>query len=384
MPRRPFAHRRGLRRLDWAAVMFVVVCGGALSTFALSTTPWRPGQPNAAPLRHDPASPGRDEGKPLRLWVDTDAACGTGWRRAPDDCLAVLALASTPGVTIVGISTTHGNGPLHETDAVMRELAAQLPRQGIASPPVHQGCDMAITDCLAIGSGAGAMVALIKAASNRPLTYLALGPLTNLGAALRLDPNLADRIERVVAVMGRQPGHRFHPAQGHSRVGLMFGHGPVFNDFNADSDLAAVAEVLRAGVSLHLVPYAAGRQWLYTERDLAALSLQGQASQWVAERSTAWLGFWKRVVGLDGFHPFDLVAADYLLRPERHRCARVDAWVAKDPRLVFLNGKRSLIVAQNHGRPEMPPDGTALYCDRFDIEPDSEPGIDSEIRQAKS
>jgi hypothetical protein len=62
---------------------------------------------------------------------------------------------------------------------------------------------------------------------------VALGPLTNLAAVLDARPELRSRVARVVAVMGRRPGHVFHPAEG-AGGGLLFGHGPVFRDFNFD------------------------------------------------------------------------------------------------------------------------------------------------------
>lgn len=94
--------------------------------------------------------------------------------------------------------------------------------------------------------GAGstpASEALIVALETGPLTILALGPLTNIAQALTARPDLVANIARLIAVMGRRQGHLFHPAEGEGH-GILFGHGPVFRDFNFDQDREAAARVL--------------------------------------------------------------------------------------------------------------------------------------------
>lgn len=46
---------------------------------------------------------------PNRVWTDTDAACGTGPRVDPDDCLAFQALIEDSRINVVGVSTGMGN-----------------------------------------------------------------------------------------------------------------------------------------------------------------------------------------------------------------------------------------------------------------------------------
>ena len=41
---------------------------------------------------------------------------------------------------------------------------------------------------------------------------------------------------------------------------------------------------------------------------------------------------WAHVVGLDGFYPFDALAAAYAIEPKLFGCAAVAVWVAKDGR----------------------------------------------------
>jgi inosine-uridine nucleoside N-ribohydrolase len=196
------------------------------------------------------------------------------------------------------------------------------------------------------------------------LDVVALGPLTNLAAVLTQEPVLARNVNRVIAIMGRRPGHRFHPSENRATGAMLFGHGPIFRDLNAVLDPQAVSVVLASGVPVILIPYTAARQVLMTGSDLDRVARLGPAGAWIAERSRAWLEFWRSDAGLDGFYPFDLMAAAFVRSPAQFACARVTAWVGDDALLPWFGGGQALLVAQQAG---LPPSTTAtaqaLYCD---------------------
>ena len=249
----------------------------------------------------------------------------------------------------------------------MRELTGEIDRDaGHAQPaiPVFRGCAAAAERCLDAGGSRAAQTALATALREGTLDYVALGPLTNLAAVLAREPGLGQRINRVVAVMGRRPGHRFHPSENQGLGAMLFGHGPIFRDLNAVLDPDAVSVVLRSGIPLVLLPYSAARQVLMTRSDLDALARTTPVGQWVAHRSRDWLAFWHREVGLNGFYPFDLMAAAYVREPASFRCARVNAWVGEDALLPWFGGGAALLVSQS-ARPAgaTPSGGSALYCD---------------------
>jgi len=85
-----------------------VLAALALVTLALPVRRWRTGEMPAPPLSLVRGGPVL----PRRVWIDTDAACGHARTADPDDCLAILLLARSPGVELVGISTVFGNAPL--------------------------------------------------------------------------------------------------------------------------------------------------------------------------------------------------------------------------------------------------------------------------------
>ena len=50
----------------------------------------------------------------------------------------------------------------------------------------------------------------------------------------------------------------------------------------------------------------------------------------MARRSWDWLAYWSEEIGREGFYPFDLLAAAYVIDPGLFRCARVRAWTGVD------------------------------------------------------
>ena len=297
---------------------------------------WRTGEPPAPtlPLAARAAAPA-----PPRIWIDTDAACGSADQTDADDCFALLLLVRTAARHIVGVSAAAGNAPPYAVERILRTFMAKA----AANIPVHGAADAA--------------AALADALQRGPLTIVALGPLSNVATMLRERPDLATRVTRIIAVMGRRSGHLFHPSEGRAH-GMLFGHGPVFRDFNYAKDPSAAEQVMRSGVPIVLVPYEAARDVVLTASDLDALAASGGVQAWVASRASGWLGYWRKDVGLDGFYPFDLVAAAYVLQPGLFKCASVRWWIESGLRPSFFVGLEHEQPAAAHVS------GTATYCPR--------------------
>jgi inosine-uridine nucleoside N-ribohydrolase len=292
-----------------------------------------------------------------RLWIDTDAACGHSPRTDPDDCLAIALLARAVDDRIAGISTVAGNAPLEVVERTTRELAARLSAE--------------LGRTLRVDTGNQGLTAALE---EGPLTVVALGPLTNLAAVLDARPELRPRVTRVVAVMGRRPGHVFHPAEGNGG-GMLLGHGPIFRDFNFEMDVTAAMRIVALGVPLTLVPYDAARRIEISSADLDRLAAAGGAAAWVAKRSRGWLAYWQRDIGRQGFSPFDLLAAAYVVEPRRFSCAEVQAWVGGDSTIFILFRRpTALLVGQGAARAKKPlVRGSARYC--ADVSPGIKPWL---------
>lgn len=332
----------GMLRIVGLALAALVML--AAITLALPVRIWRTGEQPLPPLRFE----GREAvpAPARRVWIDTDAACGHGARADPDDCLALVLLARRPDLQISGISTVFGNAPRETVDWTVRSLARELAAETGRAIRVHPGA----ADVRAGASSSPAQTALEAALEEGPLTILALGPLTNVAALLRARPDLRPRIASLVAVMGRRPGHLFHPAEG-APAGSLLGHGPVFRDFNFALDARAATDLLAMGLPLVLVPYDAARRLEITSGDLDRLERAGGAASWAATRSREWAAYWATDIGRDGFFPFDLIAAAFVIEPRNLRCASVIAWVGRDP-LLFVPPfrPRALLVGQGERR----------------------------------
>jgi len=234
--------------------------------------------------------------------VDTDPGLLRGGLDVDDD-LALLFLLGSPEVELAGVTTTFGNtlGSLAYRDA--RELLA---RAGRLDVPLARGAD---------GPGDGETEAsrfLVDAVTRRPgeLTLLTLGPLTNLATALRAHPALERDLAGLVVMGGRAVD------------GLA--------EFNFRSDPASAARVLGAEGRKTQIPFDLAFGVAVTAEDVERLppgSVAGRHARrlrWFAsaqDRFRAWRG---RESGqaAGGFHPWDLVAAAHLVRPELYGARR--------------------------------------------------------------
>jgi purine nucleosidase len=326
----------------WVAVAVLIAVTAMFGLLAMPIESWRTGDQGLEPMsftRESVEFTGR-------LWIDTDAACGHSERTDPDDCLAIALLARAMGERIAGISTVPGNAPIEVVERTTRELAAQLSAELGRTLPVQTGTQ-----------------GLAAALKQSPLTIVALGPLTNIAAVLDSQPELRSQVTRIVAVMGRRPGHIFHPAEG-AGGGMLLGHGPIFRDFNFAVDAPAAVRTIAHGVPLTLVPYDAARRVEITAADLDRLAAAGGAAAWIAGRSRAWLSYWQRDIGRQGFSPFDLLAAAYVVKSRQFGCAEVQAWIGEDPTVSAPFRRLSaLLVRQSAARPhESQAHGAARYC----------------------
>jgi inosine-uridine nucleoside N-ribohydrolase len=185
-----------------------------------------------------------------------------------DDALALLLAWGSPELDVLALTVVAGNAPLDNTARNAARLVAvrrpaRLPRIAlgaaaplrrelvIATPDEHGGDGLGdavdwppVTGPPASPSAAETLVALARAHAER-LTLIALGPLTNLAVALRLDAEAMRRIGRVV-VMGGAVDVR--------------GNTATDAEFNIFVDPEAAREVLDAGLRVDLVPLDATRQ----------------------------------------------------------------------------------------------------------------------------
>jgi inosine-uridine nucleoside N-ribohydrolase len=222
-----------------------------------------PGAPS--PGAPSPASSGPGAGdERLRLVVDTDMA--------PDDVTAIASLIRDPAVellaiTVAGTGEAHCQGGMFVARSVVTQLGDdQVPVACGRGNPMGEA--QPFPDAWRAGADAGNGLTLIspsfapdprsaeqvivelanaEGASGGRLTILTLGTLTNIAAAIELDPTLPERVT-LVSMLGaiEVPGNVTPDVAG--------GSGPAVAEWNAHADPTAVRLVLDAGFEWTLIP----------------------------------------------------------------------------------------------------------------------------------
>lgn len=151
----------------------------------------------------------------MRMILDTDAGI--------DDAEALLMALGHPDCTLEAITTVTGNVHL---DAVNRNVATVLQQAG-KDVPVYSGADRPLVEPwepdekgFHMADGLGdweerppvdvtlqaehAVFALIRIINENPgeIILVAVGPLTNIALALRLDPALPEKVKRLTVMGG--------------------------------------------------------------------------------------------------------------------------------------------------------------------------------------
>jgi purine nucleosidase len=149
---------------------------------------------------------------PIPLLLDTDIGDDV------DDVFALLLAARHPGLHLLGVTTVYGD--VAQRSRIARKL---LRLGGHGNVPVVTGLGRTLAgrdpgSVMTSGQGfapdeeppgngadAGAVDFLIQQvmASSEPPILAAVGPLTNVGAALRQEPRLATRLRALVVMGGR-------------------------------------------------------------------------------------------------------------------------------------------------------------------------------------
>lgn len=153
----------------------------------------------------------------MKLLIDTDPGV--------DDALALLMALAEPAAEVLALTIAAGNVGLEHTVAnalrVVEIAGAAVPVfAGCADPLVQPAANAAFVHGRDGFGDAGlpppaghaaaehAALAMLRLAREHPgeLTFVMLGPLTNLALALKLDPGLPRRVARLVVMGGAVTG----------------------------------------------------------------------------------------------------------------------------------------------------------------------------------
>jgi len=248
------------------------------------------------------------------VWLDVDVAAGLP-NRDVDDALALIQAFNSPELKIRGVSAVFGNAPLADGLPIAREVVEKFGPGGLV---VHAGA----ASKEELGQANDAVRAIVAALNEKPMTILALGPVTNVATLVQKHPELHAKIERIVIVAARRPGQKFtYPtASGYS-----------FRDFNFESDPASMNVLLDTRIELVFTPWEVSSHVWITPDDLARNATYGGAGIWIEEKSTAWAQMWIDRFKTIGFNPFDTLAVGWVTHPALIQTIPVTVWIEDGP-----------------------------------------------------
>jgi purine nucleosidase len=251
-----------------------------------------------------------------RLVIDTDPGV--------DDAHAIMLAFAHPGVKVEAICTVAGNVGLDRTTA---NACTILDHLGIPPEhtPIFAGCDRALVAAdsrvahVHGDDGLGnsryppsprkvesehAALALIRLANQSPgeLTLVAIGPLTNLALATRLDPALPKKYKRLVVMGGaiRGTGNMPRPS----------------TEFNIFTDLEAAHIVFESWPGLWLLSWETTMQHVISNEQVQAMLGAGTPKVEFFRRITEHTLAFVRARGRAGLNAPDPLAMAAALEPE--------------------------------------------------------------------
>lgn len=249
----------------------------------------------------------------IPLLIDTDPGV--------DDALAILMAFADPRHQLVGLSVTAGNVGLQHTTANALKLCEVAGREdvpvfaGCATPLLHPSPDAADVHG-ADGFGDAGLPPAARSVEAEPaaqaiirlshqyaghLLLVALGPLTNIALALRLDPSLPQRIARLVVMSGAVNGR---------------GNITPYAEFNAYFDPEAAHIVFSAFAQFDVADWEAtlahGIAHAQVDAWCAADTPQARFYDAISRKTRAWA----RQGRGDYWHSADALAMVYALAPE--------------------------------------------------------------------
>ena len=270
-----------------------------------------------------------------RLLIDTDPGV--------DDAAALLLAAGHPGARIEAVTVVGGNVGLENTLANTCTVLDLVE----SSAPVFAGCGLGLVyqnleKTTVHGSdGLGdvgfppssraieeehASAAIVRLANDEPgeLTLVALGPLTNVALAVRLDPELPHKLKRLVVMGGA--------VNGRGNTVML----PSEFNFLADPEAAFVTldAWSRAGQMVELV------DWEVTQ--LGAVSAE-ELERWFVNE-TPYTRFLSQILA-----PWLEITADHYEQPLFHPADPLAMAVAIEPEIV-LESEDRFVVVETQGR----------------------------------
>ncbi|QGN32449.1 nucleoside hydrolase [Microlunatus sp. Gsoil 973] len=230
-----------------------------------------------------------------KIILDTDLAMGAPGSDIDDGFALALAHAD-PELQLELVSTVNGNTDVDSATVLSLELLRRLGVhdvpvvKGAATPLIHpetrRPAPQEVTGSYGIGLSpapgyAPALLAEKIMAEPGEIDVVAIGPLTNVAAALAIEPGLASAVKEIVIMGGVFLG--------------ITGESGMPGEFNVWSDPEAAAAVLRSGARQRWVGLDVTLQVRLTRADARRLSsAPGDFAPFAGAATQAWIDHQRR------------------------------------------------------------------------------------------
>lgn len=258
------------------------------------------------------------------LYIDSDNAIEAR-RGDVDDAFAIVAMLLA-GLPVAAIGAVSGNTSARRAIESNRATARVCSFAG----PLLEGREP--------GDAASSEASRWLADRREQLRIIALGPLTNVARALRLDRTLERRIEELVLVGGNRASRGRWP--------------PLWPwEFNLWRDREAAREVFASQIPLTIVPLDVAKRLRASGADLEMLP--GPIGSWLRVRAGRWLRRAKLIKLRDWFPVWDLAAAMLVVDRARFRVDRLPVAIDARCHVTFGAGPREADVVAGFDREEL-------------------------------
>ncbi|UMG94845.1 nucleoside hydrolase [Nocardioides sp. TF02-7] len=186
-----------------------------------------------------------------------------------DDGFALALALAEPGLQVELVTTVGGNSDVATSTRLTRELLGTLGHE-----------EVRVVEGAPASSAAAEEIARRVLAAPGELTLVAIGPLSNVAAALA-HPGVAGAVREVVAMGG--------VFLEQTNVAAMPG------EYNFWCDPDAAQAVMESGVPLRLVGLDVTRRVRLTRADARALAERGRFGRVAATHTEAWIDYQERV-----------------------------------------------------------------------------------------
>jgi inosine-uridine nucleoside N-ribohydrolase len=237
-----------------------------------------------------------------------------------DDAIALLLALASPEVELLGVTTVAGNQTLEKTTAnalkvlefvdrgdvpVAAGAARPLVREPFVAAYVHgesglEGPDLPEPEGTVVDEHAVDFLAARLLESDRSVTLVPVGPLTNVALLLARHPDVAPCIERVVLMGGAIAEGNVTPAA----------------EFNVWADPEAAARVFESGLDVTMIGLDVTHKALLKAEHAERLRTAGRTGRMVAELFDFFHRYHAKTYGFDGSPIHDAVAVAHVFRPD--------------------------------------------------------------------